>query len=276
LSSGAATAVVRQRIVEAGLLESVTRLPDGLAPSTGIPLYLLTFSNKPEDVARGKAMIADLQTEFTTERRHRSMPADAFRALESGLRTRKPEPRNRSIAVGQFTRRDARLERVSNEGQRLSWRVTTYADTLIDGRFLESRYGPASGVSVIGDPRETIDLDPSRIFGDDSRELLKDIEAKGWKTRRLSSLITAAPVPVKTSDGAEPGGQLYVPTTREGKAASETSATGSSGRVLAIRLDDEAVDTNFLTAWLNSEQGVSSRRRAIEVSSTGTYLHALR
>src|SRR5690606_35633093 len=35
LSSGAATAVVRQRIVEAGLLESVTRLPDGLAPSTG-------------------------------------------------------------------------------------------------------------------------------------------------------------------------------------------------------------------------------------------------
>src|SRR5690606_17722871 len=83
-------------------------------------------------------------------------------------------------------------------------------------------------------------------------------------------------VPVKTSDGAEPGGQLYVPTTREGKAASETSATGSSGRVLAIRLDDEAVDTNFLTAWLNSEQGVSSRRRAIEVSSTGTYLHALR
>ncbi|MFP3472311.1 N-6 DNA methylase, partial [Micrococcus sp. SIMBA_144] len=32
LSSGGATAYVRRRIVEAGLLESVTRLPDGLAP----------------------------------------------------------------------------------------------------------------------------------------------------------------------------------------------------------------------------------------------------
>lgn len=276
LSSSGATAVVRRRIVDAGLLESVARLPDGLAPTTRLPLYLLTFSNKPEDVARGKAMIADLQTEFTTERQHRSMPVSAFRDLESGLRTGKPGPRNRSIAVGQFTRRDTRLERVSNEGQRLSWSVTTYADTPIDDQFLELRYGPASGVSVIGDPRETIDLDPSRIFRDDSRELLKDIVAKGWTARRLSSLIAAEPVPVTTSDGTGPAGQLYVPTTREGKAASEPSATGSSGRVLSIRLDDEAVDTSFLTAWLNSEQGVSSRRRAIQASSTGKLLHALR
>ncbi|GAB3556227.1 N-6 DNA methylase [Spelaeicoccus albus] len=276
LSSGGATAVVRERIVQAGLLESVTRLPDGLAPNTAIPLYLLTFSNKPEDVARGKAMIADLQTEFTIQRRHRSMRGNAFRDLESGLRTGKPGPRNRNIAVRQFTRRDTRLERVSNEGKRLSWRVTTYADTPIDDRFLESRYGPASGVSVVGDNRETIDLDPSRFFGDDSRELFKDIESKGWRARRLSSLIAFEPVSVKASGNSAPDGQLYVPTTREGKVAAETSATGSSGRVLSIRLDDEVVDPNFLTAWLNSEQGFSSRRRAIEASSTGTFLHALR
>lgn len=275
LSSGGATAVVRERIVEAGLLESVTRLPDGLAPNTAIPLYLLTFSNNPKDVARNKVMIADLQTEFTTEHRHRSMPVAAFAELESGLRTGKPGPRNRSIAVRQFTRRDTFLERVSNEGKRLSWRVTTYADTPIDGQFLESRYGPASGVSIVGDTRKTIDLDPSRIFGDDSRELLKDIEAKGWQSRRLSSLIAAEPAAVKVSGIAEQDGQLYVPMTREGKTAARASATGSSGRVLSIQLDDEAVDTRFLTAWLNSEQGVSSRRRAIEASSTGAHLHAL-
>lgn len=276
LSSSGASGAVRQKIVEAGLLESVTRLPDGMAPNTAIPLYLVTFSNRPKDARRSKAMIADLQTEFTTERRHRSIPVAAFQALESGLRTGRPGPRNRSIAVRQFTRRDARLERVSNEGKRLSWRVTTYRDTLIDGRFLESRYGPASGVSVVDEPRETIDLDPSRIFGDDSRELLKDIEAKGWQARRLSSLIAPEPVTVKTSGSAEPDGQLYVPTTREGQVAAEASATGSGGRVLSIRLDDETLDPSFLTAWLNSEQGVSSRRRAIEASSTGAFLNALR
>lgn len=276
LSSSGASGAVRQKILEAGLLESVTRLPDGLAPNTAIPLYLVTFTNRPKDARRGKAMIADLQTEFTSERRHRSMPVAAFQELESGLRAGKSGPRNRSIPVRQFTRRDGRLERESTDGRRLSWRLATYVDTPIDGRFLESRYGLASGVSVVGDPRETIDLDPSRIFGDDSRELLKDIEAKGWKTRRLSSLIAAEPAPVEAPGSAEPDGQLYVPTTREGKAAAEISATDSSGRILSIRLDLEAVDPSFLTAWLNSEQGISSRRRAIEASSTGTFLHALR
>ncbi|WP_169252878.1 N-6 DNA methylase [Brevibacterium sp. 'Marine'] len=276
LSSSRASGAVRQKIVEAGLLESVTRLPDGLAPNTGIPLYLVTFSNRPKDIGRGKAVIADLQTEFTTERRRRTMPVTAFQELETALRTGKSGPRNRGIDVGQFTRRDARLERVSNEGKRLSWRATTFADTPIDDRFLESRYGPAIGVSVVDDVRETIDLDPSRFFGDDSRELIKDIEAKGWQARRLSSLIALEPVPVKASGGVDPDGQLYVPTSQEGKVATETSATGSGGRVLSIRLDDETLDPSFLTAWLNSEQGVSSRRRAIEASSTGSFLNALR
>ncbi|MGW8483545.1 HsdM family class I SAM-dependent methyltransferase [Microbacterium sp. NPDC055903] len=276
LSAGGATAVVRQRIVDAGLLESVTRLPEGLALNTAIPLYLLTFSNRAEDVSRGKAMIADLQTMFTIGQRRKSIPVGALHELESSLRTNKPGPRNRSIAVGHFTRRDARLERVSNDDSPLSWPVTTYADTPIDDRFLESRYGPASGVSVIGDPRETIDLDPSRFFGDDSREFLNSIEAKGWTARRLSSLLTAAPAPAKISDGAVPDGDLYIPMTQEGKAASEISATGSNGRVLSIRVDVEAVEASFLTAWLNSEQGVSSRRRAIDASSTGIVLNALR
>lgn len=276
LSAGGAAASVRQKIVEAGLLESVTRLPDGLAPNTAIPLYLVTFTNTAADARRGKAMIADLQTEFTTERRERSMPVAAFQELESALRTGRPGPRNRTISVRQFTRREAHVERQSAEGKPLGWRLTTYADTPIDDQFLDSRYGPASGVSISDSPKEVVDLDPSHIFGDDSRELLKDIEARGWPGRRLSSLVAREPAPIKTAVETESDGQVYVPTTLGGVASFEISGTRSDGRLLSLRLDDETIDLSFLTAWLNSEQGVASRRRAIQASSTGTFVNALR
>lgn len=276
LSAGGDTAAVRRNIVEAGLLESVTRLPDGLAPNTAIPLYLVTFTNRAADARQGKAVIADLQTEFTNGHRQRSMPVAAFRELESALRTGKPGSRNRTISVRQFTRRDARLEREPTEGKRLSWRLTTHADTPIDDRFLDLRYGPTSGVSIVDGPKEIVDLDPSRIFGDDARELLKDIEAKGWPGRRLSSLVAREPEAIKTPAGTESDGQVYVPTTLGGIAATQISETRSDGRLLSLRLDDETVDPSFLTAWLNSEQGVASRRRAILASSAGTFVNALR
>lgn len=277
LSSGGTTGAVRQRIVDAGVLESVTRLPDGLAPSTAIPLYLLTFSNRAGDVGRGKAMIADLQTMFTTEHRRRSIPVEAFHELESGLRTKKAGPRNRTVSTRQFTRRDARVSRVTRGGRELSWRVTTNNDTAIDGWLVESRYGPDSGVTVDEEPREILDLDPSRIFGDDSRELQKDMEAKGWPCRRLSSLLAREPETVKdsTSEGAE--GQLFILTTRAGKVSAQLSGPGSPGdQVLSIHLDSDHVQPRFLAAWLNSEQGVSSLHRAIDASSSGVHVKALR
>lgn len=276
LSSGGATAAVRQRIVDAGLLESVTRLPDGLAPNTAIPLYLLTFSNRTEDVGRGKAMIADLQTQFTTERRHRTMPDSALRELESGLRTGRSGPRNRVIGLRQFVRRDTRLSRCSTDGQQISWRLTTYKDTAIDVPLLESRYGPDSGVSVDKTPRETIDLNPSYIFEDDAQELLKGLDAKEWPGRRLSRLLSAEPEALKDPVGEVLEGQLFIPTTRDGKASAEMPDDEASGRIISIRLDGDLVEPSFLAAWLNSEQGISSRRRAIEASSTGTHIKALR
>jgi type I restriction enzyme M protein len=276
LSSGGSTAEVRQRIVDAGLLESVTRLPEGLAPNTAIPLYLLTFANGTGDAGRGKAMVADLQTMFTTERRRRSIPVEAFRELESGLRTRKQGPRNRTVSTRQFIRRDTRLSRVTREGRQLSWRVTTYDDTAIDGRLLESRYGPDSGVSMVEEARETVDLDPSRVFGDDSRELLRDMAAKGWPSRRLSGLLAGEPEAMTDAAGEHGDRQLFVPTTLGGRAATERSDTNAGGRVLAIQLDDESVHPPFIAAWLNSEQGVASRLRAIDVSSSGHSLKALR
>lgn len=276
LWSGGRTGAVRQRIVEASLLESVTRLPDGLAPNTSIPLYLLTFSNRGGDVGRGRAMIADLQTMFTTEHRRRSVPVEAFLELESGLRARKPGPRTRIIATCQFIRRDARLSRVTKDGRRLSWSATTYNDVSIDEDFLDSRYGPGSGITLDGEVRETVDLNPGRILGDSSREVLKGIEARGWAWRRLSSLIAREPTAVTDPAGESQEGHLYVPTTRSGAAAVDLPDTEASGRVLSIQLDDDTIQATFLAAWLNSEQGVVSRQRALDPSGSGTIVTALR
>lgn len=276
LSTGGRSASVRQKILEAGLLESVTRLPDGLAPNTSMPVYLLTFANKGRKAGGSKAKIADLQTLFTTERRNRSMPVSAFDELESGLRTGKPGPRNRTVDSRQFTRREARLSRVSSEGNRLSWRLTTYNDTGIDSQLLESRYGPDSWVSVDEEPLEIIDLDPGRIFEDDSRELLKDIQAKGWPSRRLSSLLASEPEVIKDLADEVPEGRLFIPTSQTGTVSNELSHTDSGGRNLSIRLDGELVHPSFLIAWLNSEFGTFSRRRAIDASSSGTFPNALR
>ncbi len=275
LSSGGATGAVRRRIVDAGFLESVTRLPEGLAPNTDIPL-LLTFSNGLGDVGSDKAMVADLQTMFTTEHRRRSIPVEAFRELESGLRTKKAGPRNRTVSLRQFTRRDARLSRLTSAGHELGWSVTTYNDIAIDGGLLAVRYAADAGVSIREEPREIIDLDPSHFFGDDSRELLRDMETKGWPSRRLSSLLARQPEPVLDPPADPRGRQLFVPTTRAGRAATVPSDTGSGGRVLSIQLDDDSVHPEFLAAWFNSEQGVATRQRAIEASSSGHHLKALR
>ncbi|MEU3257144.1 N-6 DNA methylase [Streptomyces albidoflavus] len=276
LSAGGASGVVRRRILEAGLFESVTRLPEGLAPNTSIPLYLLTFTNKSGEAGRGKAMIADLQTQFTTEHRHRTMPDSALQELESALRTGKSGPRNRSIGLQKFIRRQAWLSRCSSEGHLLSWRIATYRDTGIDAQLLESRYGRGFDVSVDEEQREIYDLDPSRIFGDDARELQKDIHEKGWSSRRLSCLIAAAPERVTEPIREVREGQLFIPTTRIGRVSAEVPDSVANGRILSIRLEGELVDPDFLAAWLNSDQGISSRRRAIDASSSGTHVRALR
>jgi type I restriction enzyme M protein len=275
LSVGGGTGAVRQRIVEAGLLESVTRLPEGLAPNTAITLYLLTFTNSADGAGRGKVAIADLQTQFTIFRRQRAMPASAFQELESGLRTRKSGPRNRTIGVEQLIRREALLSRESSDGHRLSWRLATYRNAAIDEGLLESRYGAGSGVSVDTDPTSIVDLDPSPFFGDDSRDLVKDVKAKGWACRRLSQLLTREPEATNHSTAAGDG-HLFIPTTRSGKVSTEPADAEPSGRVLSIQLDGNVAEPTFLAAWLNSEQGVASRLHAIEASSSGTHVRALR
>lgn len=180
LSIGGKSADIREAILAAGLLESVTRLPEALAPNTRIPLYLLTFASGSSRGRQDGAMIADLQAQFTTQAGRRSITDQALRELESGLRTGKTGPRNRRIPQRHFIRRDAGLAKTTDAGQRLAWRVTTYKDTPVDEQFLESRYGPDHGISLEKEPAATIDLNPSRLFGDESREILADLASKGW------------------------------------------------------------------------------------------------
>ena len=267
LSSGGNTGAVRRKVVEAGLLESVTRLPDGLTPTTSVPLYLLTFSNASKDVARAKAMVANLQTAFMTESNRRAISTDALREIESGIRTRKTGPRNRQINTRQFTRRDIHVARTSTDGTELNWRVTTYDDTAIDGEFLTDRYGEDVEVSLVGEPRETIDLDPSPFFGDDSRELTKDLIAKGWKVRRLSGLLTRVPESSSGLEAEGEGGRLYVPISPDGDASVNLAETSTGKRTPAIDIDSHQLQPTFLAAWLNTEFGVASRQRSIDAAS---------
>lgn len=275
LSSGGDTGAVRRKVVEAGLLESVTRLPDGLAPTTSIPLYLLTFSNASKDVARAKAMVANLQTAFTTESNRRAISTDALREIESGIRTRKTGPRNRQINTRQFTRRDIHVARTSTNGTELNWRVTTYDDTAIDNEFLTDHYGEDVEVSLVGEPRETIDLDPSPLFGDDSRELTKDLIAKGWKVRRLSGLLTRVPESSSGLEAEGEGGRLYVPISPDGDASVNLAEASTGKRTLAIDIDTHQLQPTFLAAWLNTDSGVASRQRSIDAASPSRVLRGI-
>lgn len=286
LSSGGATAEVRRAILEAGLIESVSRLPEGLAPNTRIPLYLLTFTNSPPRAARGTAMVADLQTQFTTDGSRRVLLSSALDELESGLRKRKSGPRNRIIRTSQFTRRDVVLNKITAGGRTLSWRLTAFNGTPVDAALLKSRYGPGSSITVAGVPRETVDLDPSRHFADDSKDLLTDLSSKGWPARRLSSLLATEPEILENAQRSALEGPkaiadtsnestLFVPITRDG-IVSTAGGTTTEGRVLGISLDVNPVDSGFLAAWLNSEWGLISRRRAIDAGSTGAHVQALR
>lgn len=272
LSVHTKSADVRRNILEAGLLESVTRLPDGLAPGTIIPLYLITLSNQRDNLARQDAMIADLQTQFATVNRRRTIQQGALEELESGLRTRKPGPRNRFVGLNQFVSRTAKVSRTSSDGRRLSWRITAYNDTPINTRFLDARYGEGSGVRIDGEPHESIDLNPSRIFERADRELLDEMEKKGWPARRLSGLLRAAPEALKEPPENVSHDGLLIPIAEHGQVSSEPSDDGLEGRIIALRIEDHLAERDFLVAWLNSERGISNRRRALTAGASGHFM----
>jgi len=275
LTQGGATAAVRKRIVEAGFLESVTRLPEGLAPNTAVPLYLLTFTNRKDKFRSDKVMVSDFQTQFTTEQHRRKMPDAAIREMESGLRRGKPGPWNRTVSLQKFIRRDVNLTRRLHDGRTVSWRAATFGGTEIGTSFLDSRYGPDSGISILKEPTESIDLNPGPVLQDSARAVSKDIEAKGWKAVRLSALLVTEPVAVSSAYLSQDEGQVFVPTTRDGKVSVGDPDSGASGRILGFDIDCDRLEPRFLAAWLNSDQGILSRRRAIEMSSSGLYFKAL-
>lgn len=267
---------VRRKIVEAGFLESITRLPDRLASNTSIPLYLATFTNVPRSGSAADVKVADLQTQFTTIHGRRSIPESALRELERALRTGKPGPRNRIVRAEQLIRSEARLSRVSKENQQLSWRLTTYNGTEINANLLESRYGAHHSISIERKPREIHDLNPSQFFEKDARSLIKDLQAKGWSYQRLSMLLLSPPEAMKHPISDPPKDCIFIPTYNGGKVATDSTEIGSTGRVISVKLEGNLLRQDFLVAWLNSEQGLASRRRAIEAASSGIHVNALR
>lgn len=277
LSRGGTNAELRQRVLDAGLLESVVRLPEGLAPNTALPLYLLTFSNRNRDTARGKVMIADLQTRFTTVQRRRQILRSAVHELESGLRTGKPGVRNRTVPIRTLLRRESPVSRRTSHNHQLEWRVTTFRDTVIDPKFIDARYGADSGVSIVGAAREVYDLDPGQALQDDATDLIKKLGSNGWPAMRLSGLIESSPRTVEPGESERVEGDLlFVPTSRSGRVSFGVPDSSSSGRLLAVEVDRHRIMPVFLTAWLNSEQGTLSRLRAVGASSSGSRFKALR
>lgn len=273
LSQSGRGSEIRRNIVESGLLESITRLPERLTPATAIPLYLLTFSNV--GAGNRKVRVADMQTQFTTEERQRTMSADALSELERGLRTGKPGPRNRTVDVRKLIKHSAEVERLLPDGSNLSWPIFTERDTAIDAELLEARYGPVGKVSVGKHFSESFNWDPGPIFGDGAGELVQSLRAKNWGHSRLSALLTQPPYAI--DEQAETGDSvLYVPTSRNGRASSSFVDIDSQGRVIATHIDDSIVDPRFLAAWLNTDRGVASRQRAIDTASSGKHFKALR
>lgn len=274
LRRGGSTAELRRHVMDEGFLESVVRLPDGLAPNTRIPRYLITFDNRRR---RSKVMIGDLQTQFTTEHGTRRILDSAIRELESGLRTGKSGPRNRSVSAEEFVSQKARVVRATERGQRLEWSVTANGGTHIDERFLEARYGRDSGVSLDGSIVEVCDFDADPILRGYSKGVLEDLAKKKWPAVRLSMLLESRPRTVNddcaddSSDGA-----ILVPTGRAGRVTVGARDRSSGGRILAVDVDQRRIEPGFLAAWLNSEQGTTSRLRAIDESSTGGDIRALR
>lgn len=273
LSQSGPGSEIRRNIVDSGLLESITRLPEKLTPATNFPLYLLTFSNLR--AGNRKVRIADMQTQFTTEGRQRTMSVDALSELERGLRTGKPGPRNRAVDVRELLQHSVEVERLLPDGTNVSWNIVTQGDTAIDEKFLEARYGPVGKVSAGKRSSESFNWDPGSIFGDGSGDLLQNLRATGWVSSRLSALLAQAPY---VPDGSVDTGDsvLNVPTTREGRTSCGAVDTDSKGRAIAANIDVRTVEPKFLAAWLNTDVGIASRQRAIDVSSSGNLFKALR
>lgn len=267
---------VRRQILDAGLLESVSRLPEGLAPNTSIPLYLVTFTNSPTEYRQNKTLIFDQRAQFSTSKGRRSILDSALRDVESGLRTWKQGRRNRTVGSLKFTKRTAKLTRSLANGHQLSWPLTTYNDTFIDDEHLTARYGHDSQISIVGDITESVDLDPSYIFGDEAREISDHIRFRGWPARRLSAVLGAPPEAITDKTGPDIPPGILIPTAQSGQVSLGQLQSGSRGRHLLLHVDEDLVDAKFLISWLNSEAGVTSRRRAIAASNSGMHFEALR
>lgn len=276
LSSHGVDSEIRESILEQGLLESVTWLPNGLAPNTQIGLYLLVFNNAMLPSRAGKAQIANLQTEFTDLRGKRILKPSALIELESALRKWKPGPRNRTVSVEQFNRFEGRVRKPLTNGALLGWTITTFNNTHIDEEFLLARYGEGHTVTLEDSPTKVVDLDPKRIMKDETKALIKAINASGFPMQRLSNLVTAEIQPLMANEGIEEEGSLLIPISINATVSMSLQDASIRPQRAAVVVDQAEILPEFLETWLNSDVGYTSRSRALDVAASGHIIRAVR
>src|SRR5699024_992370 len=141
---------------------------------------------------------------------------------------------------------------------------------------LESRYGPDSGVLIGDESRKIFDLNPSNIFGDGLRELHKELNAKGWPHRRLSTLLKSQPEAVSDEIKESHGEYIFIPTSATGRVSRQFEALENSGHIVSIVVESSDIQPDFLVAWLNSDLGKACRRQAINDATSRNVVKALR
>lgn len=268
---------IRQRLLEGGLLESVVRLPEALAPNTAIPLYLMTFTNQPKQRHTGRARVMDLRTGFVQVGSQRTMTRSALAEIANNLRVWKPSQRSRVVTYDDFTRRTAKVGRTSKDGKSTEWLTTTYGNIEISQSYLRGRYGDEADVSRRGEVTESVDLDPGHFFGDDLRDITREARAHGWASAPLVGLLGAPARSVTAGQELAPSeSTIWVPTFQGGRVSTQPPDLHDRQRAIELDIDDALVRPDFVAAWLNTDSGTTSRLRAYAAASASTFSHGVR
>ena len=275
---------IRKAVLERDLLETVVALPGGLTPSTQVPLYALVFANRKSGTRSGKVQVVNLRAYFATStERHatsRSLRTEALEVLTSALAGITPGVASRTLPTEYFLRRRVTC-RVPQPPPREVEAPVVHAEWDADvplsedvQAYVTARYGSAP-VTFAASDRVHSRVEIESIFDESGRQLRQWARGRGWRTSRLSALITGAPS-IWDPDASNVTAYRLLLPTGTGDASVSSEAPEARGRVLALPVNEDAISIAFLAGWLNSPMGREARRLAYERAATGHVINAVR